>query len=295
MRAPRRLRPGGPTPEQEGRTRARTDALWLALIYGLGASLWISFSDRFLAETGLPRNAALFFSSIKGLGFVVVTATLLYVVALRHLYRLYASEERHARLFEHATEGLTLLRVVRDGAGAVSDLVIDDVNPTQSVRLQIPRVQMVGQRMSDGTTNPRIGAYFDLVMESLEKGSAARGEVEIRDEGIDELISSYPIEADVWAVASMDISEMRRAEDALRAKDEWIRDAYVDVLDAVTGGKLLLLSEEELEAELGERISAAVEVTKPEEIGDARRAMRAAVGSAIPRPGVLAGAREPAG
>ena len=44
---------------------------------------------------------------------------------------------------------------------------------------------------------------------------------------------------------------MRHAERALRRQEENIRRAYVDVLDAVTGGKLILLTDEELAGQLG--------------------------------------------
>ena len=283
MQVSRRLGIGRQTPEQQGRARARADGLRLALIYALAAGLWIAFSDRLLAELDLPRDVALFLGSVKGEAFVVVTATLLYIVAVRHLDRLYTSEERHARLFEHATEGLTLVRVVRDVDGKLVDLVIDDVNPTQSVRLRTPRQQVLGQKMSDGQSNERMRTYFNVVTEGVETGASARVEFAVEDEGVDELITTYPIEADLWAVASVDITEMRRAQQALRARDEWIRDAYVDVLDAVTGGKLLLLSEDELERELGERISKVGEVHSPQEIGEARRAVRDIVASRFPQ------------
>jgi anti-sigma regulatory factor (Ser/Thr protein kinase) len=280
MQVRQRLRFSRKTPEQEGRERGRADGLRLALIYGVVAGVWVGFSDRLLVVIDLPRDVALFISAIKGQAFVIVTATILYFVATRHLNRLYTSEERHARLFEHATEGLTLFRVIRDDDGKMRDLVVEDVNPTQSARLDTPRAQLLGRRMSGGASSERVRTYFDLVRQSVEIDSPVRGEY--AEKNVDELIATYPIEPDLWAVASMDITEVRQAQEALRAKDEWIRDAYVDVLDAVTGGKLLLLSEEEIGRELGERISDVAEVHLPEEVGAARRAVRDVVAARNP-------------
>ena len=52
-------------------------------------------------------------------------------------------------------------------------------------------------------------------------------------------------------LSATDVTELREAERALRRQEEGIRQAYVDVLDAVTGGKLILLTDEQLADELG--------------------------------------------
>lgn len=69
----------------------------------------------------------------------------------------------------------------------------------------------------------------------------------------------------------MNVTELRQAEEALRLQEEGIRRAYVDVLDAVTGGKLILLTEKELHAELGEPLSDPVPFRTPAELAAARR------------------------
>lgn len=74
---------------------------------------------------------------------------------------------------------------------------------------------------------------------------------EIRDEG--RLIGYVGVAADV--------SRLRRAEEAIEAKDRAIREAYVEVVGAVTGGKLLLLTPPELSSELGSFIAGPFPVT----------------------------------
>ena len=85
----------------------------------------------------------------------------------------------------------------------------------------------------------------------------------LRTEDAYELLSTYPTGGDLWALSAVDVTELREAEQALRRQEEGIRRAYVDVLDAVTGGKLILLTEEELAAELGEPLGDAVTFGAP--------------------------------
>ena len=54
-----------------------------------------------------------------------------------------------------------------------------------------------------------------------------------------------------FVAVAIDITEQKAAQRALEEKDHAIRQAYVDVVGAVTGGKLVLMTEEELEAILG--------------------------------------------
>jgi PAS domain S-box-containing protein len=67
-----------------------------------------------------------------------------------------------------------------------------------------------------------------------------------------------------------DITTQRNTREALEEKDAAIRDAYVDVISAVTGGKLLLMTPDELTAALGDPVSAPHPVGGPEEIRDGR-------------------------
>jgi anti-sigma regulatory factor (Ser/Thr protein kinase) len=69
----------------------------------------------------------------------------------------------------------------------------------------------------------------------------------------------------------MDVTDVRRAEQALRRQEEGIRRAYVDVLDAVTGGKLILLTEEAVAGELGQPLSEVMPISSPAQLAEARR------------------------
>lgn len=67
----------------------------------------------------------------------------------------------------------------------------------------------------------------------------------------------------------LDITEAKLAEEELKKKDRAIRRAYVDVIAAVTGNRLILMTPDEIDAALGEL------VTKPSRISSYRSLSRA--------------------
>ena len=188
-------------------------ALRVALVYGVLATLWILLSDRAIGWLHFSGELALRVASIKGMGFVVVTATLLFLLAFGYVRRIRRSEEQYANLFDHAVEGLTVFRVVRDQAGQVADLEIADVNPTQEKRAGRPRSAIVGARMSGaGELDERTRAYFEAAAAAIGDGRPARSELHVRGEDLHELVEVYPVAEDTWALAALDITERVRAE-----------------------------------------------------------------------------------
>ncbi len=268
---------------ERGRVSARRDALVLALIYGAVAGLWIMFSDRALALLGLPLMTERFVASVKGEVYVAVTAIALYIFVTRHLRRLYASEERYHRMFAQTTQGLLVMRVHEDAGGC--DLEVEDVNPAQAARMERPAAHIIGWSTKNSDTDVRMQAYFDVVREAVLTHSPTERELQLPELGIDELVAAYPIEDDLYVLGIRDVSDLRRAQDALRQQDEWIREAYVDVLDAVTGGKLILVTEAEITEVLGERLLPEMEITSADQLSTARQAVAIAVEKRFPELG----------
>jgi anti-sigma regulatory factor (Ser/Thr protein kinase)/PAS domain-containing protein len=263
------------TDRAEARKRRRREARRMAvrysLIYAVASIIWIVASDRVLGMLRLPQSAELFLASVKGILFVAVTATLLLVLGLRYFRSLEATQERYTRLFENAVEGLTVFSVVRDPEGTVTDLELVDINPTQQARTGLTREEAVGKRLSrpDGL-DERTRSYLELVASAAGTGVSARSELYIEGQDAYELLEAYPVGRDRWALSALDISGVRHAERALRRQEENIRRAYVDVLDAVTGGKLILLTDEELAGQLGVPLTEQEQVTAPRELSEAR-------------------------
>ena len=246
-------------------------AVRYALIYAAVSIVWIVASDRILGLLGLPHNVELVLASVKGILFVAVTATLLLFLGLRYFRNLELSQERYTRLFENAVEGLTVFEVVRDADGAITDLELVDINPTQQERTGLSRGEAVGKRLSrpDGL-DERTRSYLEVVASAADGGTPARSELFIESDDAYELLEAYPVGRDRWALSALDITGVRHAERALRRQEENIRRAYVDVLDVVTGGKLILLTDEELAGQLGVPLMKPESVTAPRGLSEAR-------------------------
>ncbi|MHB0977463.1 MAG: PAS domain S-box protein [Candidatus Aquicultorales bacterium] len=79
-----------------------------------------------------------------------------------------------------------------------------------------------------------------------------------------------------------DITERKKSEEELLEKDRSIRQAYTDVIDAVTGGKLILMTREELDEALGEPVTEPYAFESYQEMAAARRFLREAVAENFP-------------
>jgi anti-sigma regulatory factor (Ser/Thr protein kinase) len=278
------------------RRAAQRMAVKYALIYAVVSIAWIVLSDRILVSLGLSEDLESVLASIKGVGFVAVTATLLLVLGRRYFRSLELTQERYTRLFENAVEGLTLFKVVRDREGELVDLELVDMNPTQQERAGLTREVAVGRRLSrsDGL-DERTRSYLEVVASAAGSGGPARSELYVQGDDAYELLEAYPVGRDRWALSALDISGVRHAERALRRQEDSIRRAYVDVIDAVTGGKLILLTDEELSGELGVPLTEATEFLVPRDLSRARGAIARAAAEQFPDWAPVTDIRTPVG
>lgn len=67
-----------------------------------------------------------------------------------------------------------------------------------------------------------------------------------------------------------DVSERHNAEEAVRQRDLGIREAYTQVIAAVTGGRLVLMGADEIDSELGDEVWSAGAIKSAEFLSDAR-------------------------
>jgi anti-sigma regulatory factor (Ser/Thr protein kinase)/PAS domain-containing protein len=271
-------------------------AVKYALIYAIASIAWIVLSDRVLGSLGLPQDVEIALASIKGIAFVAVTATLLLVLGYRYFKNLELTQERYTRLFENAVEGLTLFAVVRDHEGELVDLEVVDINPTLQERTGLTREEAVGRRLSrpDGL-DERMRSYLEVVASAAGSGGPTRSELYVRGDDAYELLEAYPVGRDRWALSALDISGVRHAERALRRQEDSIRRAYVDVLDAVTGGKLILLTDEELSGQLGVPLTEPIQFLAPGDLSRARGAVARVAAERFPDWAPVTDIRTPVG
>lgn len=274
--------PGIGSAHERGAREARTDSLVLIGFYAVLSTAWVLFSDRGLAALGLPRSLELLVSSTKGVAFVLVTSAILFTISVRRLTQLYSIEVRNSRLFHQAGEGMIAVEVRLDARGGIADLTVRDVNPVQAERLGMAREEVIGlHRTSPGLSDRRIRAYLELVEQGVSCEEVVRSELHLEGD-VYELATAYPIEKDIWVLSAMDVTMLRRAQLELRRQEERIRQAYVDVLDAVTGGKLVVMTDDEIAEELGEPVTPSRPLHSPADLAEARETIREAVASRMP-------------
>lgn len=265
---------GGMSSERAGARSARRVATRLILLFLFTAGPWVLFSDVLLASLRLPLAIEHAISSAKGIFFVAATAVILYVLAQGHLRRQYAVQERYRRLFENAEDGLTVFRVETGGSDFV--LSVESTNPAQARRMGATCAD-VDAATEEQPCCPRFETYFSVVRKAVEAGQTVREEVSFEDGQISELLMVYPIQSNLWVLAAMDITSLRQAERELKDQEARIRQLYVDVFDAVTGGKLLLMTEEEIHSALGEPLTSEASLQLVSDLAVARKRLREAV------------------
>ena len=232
-----------------------------------------------LSQEQLRRVIGFLADFVSMLGEMGVSA----LAAERRHAELVESEERYRRLFDSATEGLVVFRAEPSEDGEAEDIVVVDLNPVQARRSGADYDQIIGRRLSeyDGE-DERLQAYFDAVASAVSSGNSTRSEVCLRIGDLYELLSVSPAGGDLWLLSATDVTELYRAEEALRRQEEGIRRAYVEVIDAVTGGKLILLTDEEVEQELGIPLTEPTVFSTPGQLAIARRTLLGAAEEGFP-------------
>lgn len=204
------------------------------------------------------------------------------------------SEERYRHVFENSADLLYLLEVREDGRFRVLE-----VNPAVEHSTGNPRENIVG-KTTDQTVPPEAVPRTEAPLQrAAETGLTAEDEITLDMPAGRRVYHSsiVPTRDDAGRVTRLvgvthDVTEYVRMQDALkeaartvRDKDLDIRRAYVDVLAAVTGEKLVLMTREEMGASLGTPITPLSAIREPSELALARHAIAGAVRANAPEAG----------
>ncbi len=129
------------------------------------------------------------------------------------------SEAKYRDLFESMNEGACILDAVRGEAGEVADYRVVDVNPAYTAILGVPRERAAGCLVTElfGLSRaPDLEEYAKV----LATGTPATFETAIPELGRNFHVSASRLGPDRFVALFQDISQRKRAEDALRRRLE---------------------------------------------------------------------------
>jgi PAS domain S-box-containing protein len=194
-----------------------------------------------VSPSGPARIAAY---DLLQLAILVISGALVSVLAGRlrnSALRLRRSEDRYRALFDSMTEGLCVLELVRDAAGAPVDCLVRETNPACEHSLGKTRGELVGRRLSQliGAERP---AELERYARIVAGGRPERFESHVA--GLDRWfrVSAFPVQGDVFALVFQDLTGRRRAEEGQRVSEHRFRElfnrspvplCFVDVQDRV--------------------------------------------------------------
>ena len=228
---------------EESRRRSATprrQALAIAGGYALVASLWILFSDQVIARLAATPATLSWLQTVKGWGFVAVTALLLYLLLARLLRRqdrltadLRASERLFRDTFSHAAVGIA--HVAPDGH-------LLRINSRLCTILGYPETRLLGRAFQELTHADDLNADLEQVQRLLD-GEADRFSLEkryLRGDGSTlwaqltvALMRTADGRPDYFIAVIEPIAERKQAEAELRRSEARYRSLVEHAPDAI--------------------------------------------------------------
>ncbi|HEY3373946.1 MAG TPA: PAS domain S-box protein [Candidatus Aquicultor sp.] len=234
----------------------------ITLVYIVISAVWIFFSDLLVvALTSNPATIARL-STYKGFFFISVSGLLLFSLIRNNIRaleestaRLKESEEKFRELVEHTSDWVWELD--ENMLFTYSNQKVEDV-------LGYTPNEVIGKHPTDFMA-PDEAQRVSTIIEDLVVEKAPFNLIEntlIHKNGLPVIVevSGLPIVDSEGRLRgchgiNRDITERKQAEEVLRERDLYVRRAYADALGAVTGGRLIIMTIDEIRAVLGEPIT----------------------------------------
>lgn len=149
--------------------------------------------------------------------------------------------------------------------------------------------EIIGRTDSEIFDPEEAARYGANDREAIDKGVPIDTEVvaTVNDAPHYFLSTKFPLRdpsGQIYAVCSIstDVTSLKKAEEELRRRDHDIRQAYADVIAAVTGNRFILMNVDEVEESLGEPVSERFEVNSFSRLAEGRAFVREAIETIAP-------------
>jgi PAS domain S-box-containing protein len=129
------------------------------------------------------------------------------------------SEARYQELFRSLLETIFVYEPVRDERGALVDAILRDANDAALAQVGRTLPEVAGRRASELFGADAMQPFLARLAEVLETGAPARWESTFDWNARQYVASAHRIAGDLLVAAGLDITERRRAEEALRDTD----------------------------------------------------------------------------
>lgn len=214
-------------------------AIKVALIYFFVAGAWILFSDQLLGRMAINQGQLMVLSMLKGLLFVVITATALFLLLRRKLCQLESEteerlliERRYRKLFESMNEGVAYCRMVYAGGQPV-DWVYLAVNEQFTVLTGLKDV--VGKPVSEVVPELRVSdpEIFEIYGRVVQTGQPEKFERFIHALKTWFAVSVFCPEPGHFVAVFNVLTEQKREQAARRESEERYQALFNRSLDCV--------------------------------------------------------------
>lgn len=134
-----------------------------------------------------------------------------------------ACEDRYRGLFMNLPVGIILHQMVRDSQDRIVDWVLVDANPAALREMNLAREEAVGKKATETFSPQEVAAGIEWSREVIETGLGREKKVYMRLNGQHYLSCKFPLGKDLVATSNVNITELMRAEEALRESERRAR------------------------------------------------------------------------